>query len=48
MNRIPKNLYEVPRVRIAPYSLEKCFLAASATVPGATIDDAEEEVWTIS
>ena len=47
MNKISKTLYEAPGVRVSPFSPEKCFLY-SATVPGATIDDAEEEEWTVS
>ena len=47
MNKIFKTPYETPRVRISPYTTEKCFML-SATVPGATIDDANEEEWTVS
>lgn len=45
MNKTLKNPYEAPGIRISPYIPEKSFLL-SANVPGATIDDGEEEEWT--
>ena len=48
MTQRTKQQYVSPRTRIAPFVLEKFFLTVSATVPGATIDDAVEEEWTVS
>ena len=39
--------YVSPSVRVAPFQMERCF-TLSAIVPGAGIDDAEEEEWTVS
>lgn len=41
-------IYTAPTVRVAPCRLELNMLTVSVTVPGATIEDAEEEEWTIS
>ena len=40
--------YVSPDIRIAPVSLERCFLTVSANVPGATISDVDEEDWIVS
>ena len=45
MNKETKKQYASPRARIAPFALEKFFLTVSASVPGATIGDSEEEDW---
>ena len=47
MKEIEKNLYVSPLMRVAPYRLELALLTVSVS-SGATIDDAEEEVWTVS
>jgi hypothetical protein len=39
--------YVSPSVRVAPFQMEYSF-TLSAIVPGAGIDDAEEEEWTVS
>ena len=48
MNQKKNKQYDSPCTRIAPFAWEKSFLTVSATVPGATIDDAVEEEWTVS
>ena len=47
MKKTIKPTYVSPFVRVAPCRLVLSLLA-SANVPGAGIDDAEEEEWTVS
>ncbi len=47
MKKAQKN-YVSPQVRERDFRLEYNLLTVSAIVPGAAIEDAEEEEWTVS
>ena len=48
MKKIEKTLYVSPSVRVAPCNLELSLLTISVNIPGAVIEEAEEEEWTVS
>lgn len=48
MKKTLKTPYASPQATVETYSLERDLLIVSVNVPGAVIDDAEEEEWIVS